>query len=279
MARIRTVKPELFLHEGLAELPVYARLLFIGLFTQADRRGRLEDRPRRIKAQIFPYDDVDTDELLDRLYAGGFLTRYEVNGQRLIQIDTFEVHQRCNLREPESSLPPIPVCNEPPPGQHRTIPGDDLQDEPQVVDKVKEYSDTIPVPCMHVNARVEGEGKGKGKEGNKNPAATHARAREGETLAEQVFRDCFEQSAEKITKHFPHVDFELEVEKCVANYRSKPPPVDPLLQIFKWFERAGVGMAPRPRPGYAVGKSAGQVGKRMESTVDAAQAFVRGRRT
>ena len=67
--RIRTVKPELFLHEGLFDaeaatgLPL--RLCFIGLFTQADREGRFRWQPRRLKAQILPYaEDVDFDRVL-----------------------------------------------------------------------------------------------------------------------------------------------------------------------------------------------------------------------
>ena len=94
MARIRTVKPELFLDEDLAELSIAARLLFIGLFTQADRRGRLEDRPRRLKALLFPYDDIDIDPLLQDLHGGGFIIRYQVDSLSLIQIVSFEKHQR-----------------------------------------------------------------------------------------------------------------------------------------------------------------------------------------
>ena len=29
----------------------------MGLWTQADREGRLEDRPMRLKASLFPYDE------------------------------------------------------------------------------------------------------------------------------------------------------------------------------------------------------------------------------
>ncbi len=62
MARIRTIKPQFFLNEELAELPAMVRLLFIGLWTQADREGRLLDRPKRLKAEIFPYDNFDVEK-------------------------------------------------------------------------------------------------------------------------------------------------------------------------------------------------------------------------
>lgn len=109
MARARLLKPGFFENEHLAELPFEARLLFAGLWTIADRRGRLEDRPKRIKAVIFPYDEgLLIDDFLAQLATAGFIERYQVNGQNFIWIPTFETHQRPNINEPESVLPPSP---------------------------------------------------------------------------------------------------------------------------------------------------------------------------
>ena len=44
MARARLLKPGFFTNEDLCELPAFGRLLFAGLWTIADREGRLEDR-------------------------------------------------------------------------------------------------------------------------------------------------------------------------------------------------------------------------------------------
>jgi len=49
MARTRSIKPSFFKNEFLAECEPMARLLFVGLWTLADRDGRLELRPRRIE--------------------------------------------------------------------------------------------------------------------------------------------------------------------------------------------------------------------------------------
>ena len=107
MARARLVKPTLFTNEGLGDLPIAARLLFVGLWCLADRQGRLEDRPRRIAVELFPYDhDIDVDDLLTRLMAGGFIYRYEVEGQPLIWVPGFPRHQKPHVREAESVLPP-----------------------------------------------------------------------------------------------------------------------------------------------------------------------------
>lgn len=107
MSRIRTIKPQFFTDDELAELPLAARLLFAGLFCLADRRGRLEDRPRKIKAEVMPYDDHDVDALLWQLHQhrGRFITRYEVDGKRFIQVRNFEKHQHCHVKEPDSSIP------------------------------------------------------------------------------------------------------------------------------------------------------------------------------
>jgi hypothetical protein len=68
MARTRYIKPGFFQNDKLAELGPWHRLLFAGLWTLADSAGRMEDRPKRIKGQLFPFDDVDVDAMLNDLH-------------------------------------------------------------------------------------------------------------------------------------------------------------------------------------------------------------------
>jgi hypothetical protein len=108
MARIRAIKPGFFQNEDLAEFSFAHRLLFAGLWTQADKQGRLEDRPKRLKAAIFPYDDgLDIHAMLDDLSGGRdpLIVRYEVDGLKCIWIRKFREHQRPHHTEPESELP------------------------------------------------------------------------------------------------------------------------------------------------------------------------------
>ena len=113
MARARNIKPAFFKNEALAELPFEHRLLFIGLWTLADRCGKLEDRPRRIKMEVFPEDDVDVDAALSELAAHGFVTRYEVLGVKVLRVNNFLKHQNPHPREKESALPdPAAACHE-----------------------------------------------------------------------------------------------------------------------------------------------------------------------
>lgn len=111
MARIRTIKPDFFLHDRLAEQPFAHRLLFIGLWTLADRDGRIEDHPKRIKAALFPWDDIDMDAALNDLAAGGFVVRYEVDGVGVVAIPSWGRHQRPHVREAQSCLPEPPKHN------------------------------------------------------------------------------------------------------------------------------------------------------------------------
>lgn len=105
MARSRNIKPSFFTNDELAEVAPLGRLLFIALWTMADREGRLEDRPRRIKAEALPYDDADVNALLHELDCRGFIRRYEVDGQRFIQVLAFTKHQNPHIKEAPSTIP------------------------------------------------------------------------------------------------------------------------------------------------------------------------------
>jgi len=107
MARARNIKPSFFANDQLAELPPLARLLFIGLWGLADRKGKLEDRPKRIKAEVLPYDDCNVDELLD-LLDPEFIVRYTVDGISCIQIINFLKHQKPHPKEGQYDLPNMP---------------------------------------------------------------------------------------------------------------------------------------------------------------------------
>jgi hypothetical protein len=111
MARIRYLKPDFFKDDDVAGLPFEFRLLYQGLWCLADKAGRLEDRSLRIKAEIFPYDDVDIEKGLCVLAQTKpsskqpFINRYQADSQRYIQIVRWE-HQKPHHTEAESKIPP-----------------------------------------------------------------------------------------------------------------------------------------------------------------------------
>ena len=105
MARARNIKPSFFQNDYLVELPFETRLLFIGLWTLADREGRLEYRPKKIKMEIFPADNVDVSNSVKELLDNGFITVYEKNSVKVIQITNFKKHQSPHGTEKDSLLP------------------------------------------------------------------------------------------------------------------------------------------------------------------------------
>lgn len=107
MARARNIKPGLFTNEVLVDLPAFDRLLFIGLWCLADREGRLEDRVRRIKMELFPCDNYDIEVGLNNLAEAGFITRYISEGYTVIEVSNFTKHQNPHGSEKDSDLPDV----------------------------------------------------------------------------------------------------------------------------------------------------------------------------
>jgi hypothetical protein len=109
----RNIKPAFFKNEELAEMPSEARLLFIGLWMLADRNGRLEYRPKRIKAELFPYGmSGKIEKLLETLCnsSEGLVTHYgDEDGQYLV-IHNFVRHQSPHKNEKDNNIPCLDDC-------------------------------------------------------------------------------------------------------------------------------------------------------------------------
>lgn len=96
MARIRTIKPEFWQNETLAELPAMTRLLAIGLLNHADDEGYFKANPALIRAAIFPFDDsANVPGMLQELSKAGYLRiRQGEDGKAYGWVVTFLKHQR-----------------------------------------------------------------------------------------------------------------------------------------------------------------------------------------
>jgi len=109
MARIRSVKPEFWADEDLADLPRDARLLYIGLWNLADEHARLRGDPRYVKGQVFPYDDdlppAGVEVLLNALVVAKKAVRYRVAGKQYIFLPNLGKHQRLEAEKVPSRLP------------------------------------------------------------------------------------------------------------------------------------------------------------------------------
>ena len=114
--RIRTIKPEFYLHADLyqaeveTELPL--RVAFSGLWCAADREGRFKWRPMQLGAQILPYDGIEFSRVLHALTTRAFVVRYRVGDEWFGFIPSFKKHQVINNREKPSEIPDVTEAQE-----------------------------------------------------------------------------------------------------------------------------------------------------------------------
>ncbi|MBX9426409.1 hypothetical protein [Streptomyces lateritius] len=112
MARIRTIKPEAFFSESLAEVRVEAERTFFGLLTQADDHGRHRDNAAIIAGLLWPlraeHTSVHVEDDLHQLAAAGLICRYTgCDGRRYLHIVTWSDHQKID-KPSQSRLPSCP---------------------------------------------------------------------------------------------------------------------------------------------------------------------------
>lgn len=109
--RARSLKPGFFKNELLGSVDPLIGTLFQGLWLLADRAGRLEDRPLRIAAELFPYRRSMTEKRVDTflgwLHEHGFIIRYQDGEARFIQVLAFTKHQNPHKNERPSQIPSL----------------------------------------------------------------------------------------------------------------------------------------------------------------------------
>jgi len=102
MARIRTIKPEFFTSEDIVNLTPLARLLYVAIWCEADKEGRLVWKPKTFKLRYFPGDNCDIEAMCAELTESGLVRIY---GEGYALVPTFKSHQHINPRESASQLP------------------------------------------------------------------------------------------------------------------------------------------------------------------------------
>lgn len=108
MPRSRNIKPAFFTNPELSECSIAARLLFIGLWTLCDREGRMLFRPKFIKMNIFPADDINVPNLLDELALQHLVLIYNTGKYNVLFVPGFKKHQNPHPNEAASNLPAHP---------------------------------------------------------------------------------------------------------------------------------------------------------------------------
>lgn len=106
--RARNIKPSFFKNEDLAECNAFARLLFVGLWCMATKEGIVELRPKKIKAEVFPYEsaNIKIEKLLEQLRKFQFISilQHPVSQRQIILINKFSKHQSPHKNEKSCDL-------------------------------------------------------------------------------------------------------------------------------------------------------------------------------
>jgi len=85
------------------------RLLFIGLFSNADDQGRIKGHPLFLRSAIFPYDNIPEDQIkadLAAIESIGSVHVYEIDGMPYIQIAGWWKYQSPQWAYPSPIQPP-----------------------------------------------------------------------------------------------------------------------------------------------------------------------------
>lgn len=109
MARKRMISPEIWDSLDFSKLSNLAKLVFIGLFSQADDEGRGRANAVYIKSKLFPYDEklrvADIEDTLSEIACHMSTTFYTHNGDRFYSFDNWNVWQKID-RPTKSQFPP-----------------------------------------------------------------------------------------------------------------------------------------------------------------------------
>ena len=161
--RIRSLKPEFWSSPDIATLSDADRLLFIGLWSYVDDRGRGRDDVALIVAALFPHDMVanprDTvakvRDGLARLSEANLILRYTVASRTYFLVTGWGKHQRVD--KPKASRIPEPTEEE-----NGTFPQDDAIRD--IVAKVRD-DDATPRDTLAPGTGEQGN-RGTGEQGN-----------------------------------------------------------------------------------------------------------------
>jgi len=107
MARKRTIDPSFWKNNNVAKLNMLERLLFMGIFSNADDEGKGEADPAYLRSTIFPYDDISLKEIINginKICKYMNIIFYEVNSVKYYKILNWKKWQSINKKQ-KSKIP------------------------------------------------------------------------------------------------------------------------------------------------------------------------------
>nr|DAQ92423.1 MAG TPA: replisome organizer [Caudoviricetes sp.] len=179
--RIRTIKPEFWTSNDIADLSLEDRLLFIGLWSYVDDHGRGRAEAHLIIAALFPRDMfANPRETVARVSRGlshlsdaGLIHRYEVEGAPFFAVTAWTKHQRVDKPRPSR----IPSPEE---ADTTTIPQNDANRE-TVAKESRNCREGVAKP-LDTSAPGTGEQGNRGYTPYKSPKGDATVAADAATL-------------------------------------------------------------------------------------------------
>lgn len=105
----RMLDTSIWANEHFADLPPMGRLLLIGIITLADDQGRCKANPAYLRSQIFPYDNLATEDIdawLQQLRANETIILYTANGKAYLQMINWWSYQPLDWARPSDHPAP-----------------------------------------------------------------------------------------------------------------------------------------------------------------------------
>ena len=234
MKRTRQINPGFFTNDELADITPLGRLLFAGLWVIADREGRLEDRPKKIKAEILPYDNCDVDDLLNQLQNAGFIKRYKVDIPRtdqgntmdtpkadvgIIQVVNFTKYQHPHRNESASTLPPQTAESRMESGSAEVESQEQTMDIPRTDQGNTMDTPRMPSSLYLVSSNSESNNNSLTCINNKQ-TENGKQVNQQHTLAENEFAECIKYYQKRIHPFIGIVEREF-VATLIQDYGEK----------------------------------------------------------
>lgn len=210
MGRIRNIKPQFFkdaeLYDAETESGLPLRVAYAGLWTIADRKGRFRWKPREIKTDILPYDNLDMSAVMDALVKYGFIFKYKVAGFDYGFIPNFEKHQFINRNEAQSTLPEPPENSNAQSLTNSALAGDEKP--PEIHHEYTASSDFLTQTQTQTFQTLEPRApkRARSPKGTRWPSEA--------VVPEEWLRDA---EAARAEHNLPEIDLRLEA-KTFANY-------------------------------------------------------------
>ena len=109
MARKRMISPEIWDSENFSKLSILAKLVFIGMFSNADDEGRGKAKAAFLKSKLFPYDEsmrvADVESALDEVAENMSVTMYSHDGNEYYSFDNWKKWQKVDKPSPSNIIP------------------------------------------------------------------------------------------------------------------------------------------------------------------------------